>query len=374
LIRSKLICVVQLLTGLSFATSAEAIQTVTEPFLGVKLYHRTETSPRPLNISVFEIDLAAPGLSFLVTPRGPSPQPVFNGVPDETVIQMPRQFANSVGAQIAINTTFYAISAIHNVDGKNWTNNLGLVASRGDAYSKWEPPPRTDNNFDDALNISATNQASFVKMPANVVTGYETSPSVTLYNTVTGKNRLLQSGATVAPTSCGSFCDLNPRSAAGLTSNNAKLLLMTVDGRQAGFSEGVTLVELAGYMASYGATNAINLDGGGSTQMVANYFGDTTSAKLVNSPSESERSVGASLAVYALPNGDFNQNGMVDTADYVTWRNSIGGQLGYNTWRSKFGTRSAAAGETVPEPTPAVLLFACCALLLLSGNCRDCAL
>ena len=268
-------------------------------------------------------------------------------------------------AQIAINTTFYAISAIHNVDGKNWTNNLGLVASRGDAYSKWEPPPRTDNNFDDALNITQTNKASFVKMPATVTTGYETSPAVTLYNTVTGKNRLLQNGASVAPVSCGSFCDLNPRSAAGLTSGNSKLLLMTVDGRQTGFSEGVTLVELAGYMASYGATNAVNLDGGGSTQMVANYYGDTTAAMLVNSPSGSERSVGASLAVYALPNGDYNQNGLVDTADYVTWRNSIGGQLGYNAWRSKFGTRPvAASGESVPEPAVsafAVAVFSCLA-------------
>jgi len=146
-IRAKLFRACLLLVSVCLANSAAAIQTVTEPFLGVKLYRRTESSPRPLNISVFEIDLSAPGLNFLVTPRGPSPQPVFNGVPDETIIQTPRNFANSVGAQIAVNTTFYAISAIHNVDGNNWTNNLGLVASRGDAYSKWEPPPRTDNTL-----------------------------------------------------------------------------------------------------------------------------------------------------------------------------------------------------------------------------------
>ena len=97
MIRVKLNCVGQLLVCLCLANSANGLQTVTEPFLGVKLYHRTETSPRPLNINVFEIDLSAAGLSFLVTPRGPSPQPVFNGVPDETIIQTPRQFANSVG-------------------------------------------------------------------------------------------------------------------------------------------------------------------------------------------------------------------------------------------------------------------------------------
>ena len=116
---------------------ASAAQTVTQPFLGIKLYHRTETSPRPLNINVAEIDLTAPGLSFLVTPRGPSPQPVFNGVADETVIQTPRQFVNSSGAQLAVNASFYAISDIHTVNGLKWTNNLGLTASKGDAYSPW---------------------------------------------------------------------------------------------------------------------------------------------------------------------------------------------------------------------------------------------
>ena len=85
---------------------------VTQPFLGVKLYHETLTSPRPLNINVAEIDLSAPGISFLVSPRGPSPQPVFNGVPDETVIQTPREFLNATGAQLAVNASFYAISAL----------------------------------------------------------------------------------------------------------------------------------------------------------------------------------------------------------------------------------------------------------------------
>src|SRR5438132_1444781 len=83
------------------------------------------------------------------------PQPVFNGVPDETVIQTPRAFLNTTGAQLAVNASFFAISAEHTVNGKTWTNDLGLTASKGDAYSPWEPPPRTDNNYDDALNITA---------------------------------------------------------------------------------------------------------------------------------------------------------------------------------------------------------------------------
>jgi hypothetical protein len=139
---------------------------------------------------------------------------------------------------------------------------------------------------------------------------------------------------------------------------------MTVDGRRTDFSEGVTLVELAAYMANYGATNAINLDGGGSTTMAANYYNDLGGATLVNVPSGSERSVGTNLGLFALPNGDYNRNGTLDSGDYAVWRKSIGGTLGYTAWRSRYGSAATASGSSseiiegpsVPEPDVAVLI------------------
>lgn len=57
----------------------------------------------------------------------------------------------------------------------------------------------------------------------------------------------------------------NPRTAIGYTEEN-NLVLVAVDGRE-GSSVGLTLVELAKLMKTLGCTNAINLDGGGSTVM-----------------------------------------------------------------------------------------------------------
>lgn len=57
----------------------------------------------------------------------------------------------------------------------------------------------------------------------------------------------------------------NPRTAIGYTEDN-NLVLVAVDGRE-GSSVGLTLVELAKLMKSLACTNAINLDGGGSTVM-----------------------------------------------------------------------------------------------------------
>ena len=35
--------------------------------------------------------------------------------------------------------------------------------------------------------------------------------------------------------------------------------------------------------------------------------------------------------------GDYNQNGIVDAADYSVWRKNDGSQEGYDTWRANFG-------------------------------------
>ncbi len=55
----------------------------------------------------------------------------------------------------------------------------------------------------------------------------------------------------------------HPRTAAGY--NDREIILVTVDGRQPGWSVGMTMTELAALMHRLGCTEAVNLDGGGST-------------------------------------------------------------------------------------------------------------
>lgn len=57
-----------------------------------------------------------------------------------------------------------------------------------------------------------------------------------------------------------------PRTAVGVTRDD-HLLLVTIDGRQKDVSIGVTFEELAAIMIELGSINAMNLDGGSSTQM-----------------------------------------------------------------------------------------------------------
>lgn len=70
----------------------------------------------------------------------------------------------------------------------------------------------------------------------------------------------------------------DPRTAVGYTANN-HVIMIVADGRQS-TSQGVGLPELAQIMIDLGCVEAMNLDGGGSTQMAVGN-------QLVNTPSES---------------------------------------------------------------------------------------
>lgn len=62
--------------------------------------------------------------------------------------------------------------------------------------------------------------------------------------------------------------EMHPRTAIGIDRDTNRILMLVVDGRQA-MSRGMTMVELAQLMSDLGADDALNLDGGGSSTMLA---------------------------------------------------------------------------------------------------------
>ena len=72
----------------------------------------------------------------------------------------------------------------------------------------------------------------------------------------------------------------HPRTAVAIDGDGTVLLLV-VDGRQEGYSVGMTLEELTDLLLELGAVDALNLDGGGSTTLV-------TTEGIVNRPSDAE--------------------------------------------------------------------------------------
>ena len=90
-------------------------------------------------------------------------------------------------------------------------------------------------------------------------------------------------------------CARQPRTAIGVTADG-KILLVVIDGRQPRWSRGATLGELRNTLRDLGAVDALNLDGGGSSEMVVK-------GEVVNRPSDGrERRI--TNAVLILPGAD----------------------------------------------------------------------
>jgi hypothetical protein len=89
----------------------------------------------------------------------------------------------------------------------------------------------------------------------------------------------------------------HPRTLVGWTPGG-DVLLVTVDGRQPGLSVGMSLFEATDLLLSLGATEGINLDGGGSTTFVA-------AGNVVNHVSDvTVRSAGQEIVRHAVQPGD----------------------------------------------------------------------
>lgn len=77
----------------------------------------------------------------------------------------------------------------------------------------------------------------------------------------------------------------HPRTAVAITEDR-DLLMVTVDGRWTGRSEGMTAKELTNFLVKYfNPKDALNMDGGGSTTMVVAGHGDPTT-NVVNYPTD----------------------------------------------------------------------------------------
>ncbi|MGW6282030.1 phosphodiester glycosidase family protein [Kribbella sp. NPDC055071] len=78
--------------------------------------------------------------------------------------------------------------------------------------------------------------------------------------------------------------DLAPRTAIGFDADGSRMILLTVDGRATG-SRGLSLKEMGELMIGLGADDALNLDGGGSSTMLARTPGEAA-PQVVNDPSD----------------------------------------------------------------------------------------
>ena len=121
-----------------------------------------------------------------------------------------------------------------------------------------------------------------IQVGDTVKTDVSLSPNRTLQTAVGGGTMLITGG--IAAKNTHNVGGTNPRTAVGIDQTGKRLMLVTVDGRTKR-SVGMTMQELRDLMFELGAYDAMNFDGGGSTQMVAKENSDGP-LKVVNEPTE----------------------------------------------------------------------------------------
>jgi exopolysaccharide biosynthesis protein len=166
------------------------------------------------------------------------------------------EFARESHVQLAINGDYFAPSHSKSpwdyypktgdpVTVHGFTSSKGIVYTEGER--KWDAP---------TLYLSKENKPSLERPEGNI------------YNAISGNLFLVRDGrASPYPRPESNLPE--PRTSVGFDREGSKLILILADGRQPSFSEGLDVDELAELFVAHGAWAAINLDGGGSTTLVA---------------------------------------------------------------------------------------------------------
>jgi len=167
---------------------------------------------------------------------------------------IPSQFSQAVGG---VNGTFFDTSS----GGGGHTTYLRIdnveIPRQSTSKSTW--------SWNGAMAIDSAGAVDVIEMPAGGWAAETTHPDIIANGPILIVLDIIQSSSFA---SIGSFCAArHPRSAVGVTADN-RLILLTADGRTE-LAKGMTCAELADVMQQLGCTDALNLDGGGSTTLWA---------------------------------------------------------------------------------------------------------
>lgn len=303
-----------LLVSIPTQVQAAAIVSEWKPiFEGIEFATGTDDDPAQ-QVNSFRIDLSSPGIRFFSTPD--------NGVlPEETIAQTTSQFLDEFDLQVAVNANFFAPCCDPMAESKDL---IGLAISDGDVVSPSDDMVSGNISLvPDSLLITGDNQATIASTrPRNSFSN--------VFTAVSAGPRLLIDGEIVVPqTPPDAFSNLNPRTAVGLSEEEQFLILMTIDGRQPGISEGATLFQTAEWLTRFGSFQGLNLDGGGSTTIVReDEFGDPLILNTPSSPDGVERFNGNNLGVFANPLADAGVSVpepstvvlLIASSVYLVWR------------------------------------------------------
>ena len=232
---------------------------------GVTIRAYALEKPRLMKAYVARIDLAAPGVGFTATERDPlwgRPMPDYtnetwlvNTKRETTADFMTRRRREGKNVEVAVNTSGW----------RPWGGRAACNSIYA-AFHRWD--------LADGVELSSGKRPGMgtyfiVRKNGKAEIRSVIRPSMTndMAFAIYGNRHLLKNGAPT-PEAAAKFTEVHPRTSFGLTADRKTLVILAVDGRQPGYSEGATRADLAEILLREGCTDAVNMDGGGSTSLV----------------------------------------------------------------------------------------------------------
>jgi hypothetical protein len=254
------------------------------PYLPIRYEHRVGTNPAR-NIFIARVDLTYPSVDVRVSKGGPDPDGEGEW---QSTLQAPSVIAEREHFDLAVNADFFTARSVKDAEGTKsgfvtgiWSKVLGPAVT--DGYT-WGP----------ASSERAT--LSFDRLNRPTIALMKDVPEGA-YQVVAGSHIILKDGKTVVEGESSFSTTQHPRTAAGIADNGKTLVLVVIDGRRAQSAVGMGLIEMADLMRGLGCTDALNLDGGGSSEMVLRNP-QTGQLHVMNKPSDGrERAVGNVLGI-----------------------------------------------------------------------------
>lgn len=265
------------------------------------------------------VDLTAPEVSIVAT------RPEDRGMPV-------RDFARRYDADIAINANYF--------DGGY--KSCGMAAGDGRVWDT-----AYVEGCDMSIGFGRLNEAVAFDSSA-VLHGPFAEPWMT--DVVSGKPWLVRDGVEQGGwLSPGHIEGHHPRTAIGLSRDRHTLMILVVDGRHNGV-RGWDGSQLASMLVEFGAWNAFNLDGGGSSELYVEREGGT-----VNRPSDGRgRGVGNHLGIRIRRNTEWYAASLASASPTATV--DAGGHAQFlvtyrNTGRSPWAVHDVVFGTNDNRPS-----------------------
>ena len=252
------------------------------PVAAIRLEKR---APEKQRVFVARVELADPKVEVRVTRGGADPD---GDGPWQTTLQPLSQIAEREHFDLAINGDFFSARDTVDAEGARsgfvegkWALAIGPAATDGFV---WAPAARARPvlMFDAGQN-------------ARILSLQEVPPSAR--QIIAGSDILLRDGKSALNNRSAFATNRHPRTAVGLSDAGKTLVLVVVDGRDAPAAIGMSLSELSDLMQSLGCSDALNLDGGGSSEIILRDANDGK-LRVLNQPSDGrERAVANVLGV-----------------------------------------------------------------------------